>query len=171
MTHEDNRLIPEFQGEMPDYFIHGPLVFSPAKSEAVSLYARLNPLLYAGNSPLVRRRFDRVRFPGEELVVITAPMFRHKIARGYDDPVGKVVRSVNGVEVKNLRHLVELLRDCTDEFLTFRFADDWSEVLVFDRKEMARVTEEIMEDNGIAPTRRGSAEVLRVWKRGTTVRE
>jgi hypothetical protein len=39
--------------------------------------------------------------------------------------------------------------------------------MVFDRKEMNRVTEEILEDNGIAPTRRGSADVLRVWSRGT----
>jgi hypothetical protein len=31
---------------------------------------------------------------------------------------------------------------------------------------MNRVTEEIMEENGIAPTRRGSEEVLKVWKKG-----
>ena len=165
VTYQDNRLVPEFQGETPDYFIHGPLVFAPAKSEAVSLYGRLNPLLYAGNSPLVARRFDRVRFPGEQLVVVTAPLFRHKIAQGYDDPVGKVVQSVNGVEVKNLGHLVELLRDGTDEFLTFRFADEWSEVLVFDRKEMDRVTAEVLEENGIAPSRRGSPDMLRAWNK------
>jgi hypothetical protein len=127
----------------------------------------MNPLLYSTNSPLMTRRFDRVRFPGEQLVVVTAPMFTHKIAKGYDDPVGRVVKAVNGTEVKSLRHLVELLRDCTDEFLTFRFADEWSEVLVFDRKEMDRVTEEILEENGIAPSRRGSADMLKTWKQKT----
>jgi S1-C subfamily serine protease len=165
VTSRDNRLLPEFQGEMPEYFIHGPLVFSPAKAEAVNLYARMNPMLYTNNNPLVTRRYDRVRFPGEELVVVTAPMFSHKIAKGYGDPVGRVVKEVNGVKVKNLRHLVETLRDCPDEFLTFRFADDSGDIMVFGRKEMDRVTEDILEENGIAPSRRGSADMLKAWKK------
>jgi hypothetical protein len=91
-------------------------------------------------------------------------MFAHKITKGYGDPVGRVVKEVSGVPIKNLRHLVETLRDCTDEYLTFRFADTWGDVLVFDRKEMDRATEEILEDNGIAASRRGSDDLLRVWK-------
>ena len=82
----------------------------------------MNPGLYTYGSPLIARRFDRVGFPGEELVVVTAPMFAHKIAKGYDDPAGQVVAEVNRVKIKNLRHLVETLRDCRNEFLTFRFA-------------------------------------------------
>jgi hypothetical protein len=135
------------------------------KAEAVSLYGRLNLFLYSSNSPMVRRRFDRARFPGEELVVVTAPMFRHKIAKGYDDPVGRVVSMVNKVKIKNLRHLVETLRDCKDEFVTFRFAEEGSAVLVFDRKEMDKVTREILEDHGIAPSRRGSKDMLDVWEK------
>ncbi|HEY1381657.1 MAG TPA: trypsin-like peptidase domain-containing protein [Gemmataceae bacterium] len=166
VTRRDDRLIREFEGEQPSYFIHGPLVFSPLKSDAVSLYARMNPGLYGAGGPLITRRLDKARFPGEELVVVTAPMFAHKIAKGYGDPVGLVVRDVNGVAVKNLRHLVETLRDSTAEFLTFRFADEPGTILVFDRKEMDKATEEIMEDNGIAPSRRGSADVLAAWKAG-----
>jgi S1-C subfamily serine protease len=166
VTTRDNRLIRDFAGEKPSYFIHGPLVFSPVKEEAVSLYLRMNPSLYGSGSPLTTRRYDRVQFPGEELVVITGPMFRHKIAKGYDDPVGRVVKEVNGVPIKNLVHLVETIRDSKETFLTFRFAEEGSEVLVFEREEMNRVTEEIMEEHGIAPTRRGTAEVLKVWKKG-----
>jgi S1-C subfamily serine protease len=169
VTTQDNRLIRDYEGEKPSYFIHGPLVFSPAKGDAVSHYLQMSA--GAGASPLVTRRFDRVRFPGEELVVVTRPMFDHKITKGYDDPAGQVVKEVNGVRIRNLGHLVEAIRDSKETYLKFRFADEGSEVLVFDRKEMDRVTEEILEEHGIAPTRRGSAEVLRVWKRGTTVRE
>jgi len=166
VTTRDNRLIRYYEGEKPSYFIHGPLVFSPVKGDAISLYFRLNAGIYGSNSPLVTRRFDRAQFPGEELVVVTRPMFDHKIAKGYDDPVGRVVKEVNGIRIKNLVHLVETLRDSKDTYLKFRFADEGSEVLVFDRKEMDRVTEEIMEDNGIAPTRRGSQEALKAWKKG-----
>jgi hypothetical protein len=110
------------------------------------------------------RRLDRVQFPGEELVLVAGPMFAHKIAKGYGDPVGQVVKEVNGVPVKNLRHLVELLRDATGEYLTFRFAEEGAELLVFNRAEMDKATAEVLEDNGIAPGRRCSEDMLRVWK-------
>jgi S1-C subfamily serine protease len=164
VTTQDNRLIRNYQGESPSYFIHGPLVFSPVRSDAVPYYARLNPDLYTSNSPMMNRRFDRVRFPGEDLVAVTAPMFVHKIAKGYMDPVGRVVKEVNGVPIKNLRCLVETIRDCKDEYLTFRFAEDGSEVLVFDRKEMDKATEQILDENGIALARRASADLMKIWK-------
>jgi S1-C subfamily serine protease len=166
VTTQDKRLIREFRGEFPTWFIHGPLAFSPVKEDAIQFYLRLNPGLYGNRSPLQSRRADRVRFDDEELVVVTHPMFDHKIAKGYIDPVGQVLEEVNGTKVKNLRHLVEILRDSTDEFLKFRFAEEGTEILVFRRKEMAKATEEIMEDAGIAPNRRGSRDILKVWNKG-----
>jgi hypothetical protein len=168
VTNQDNYLIRSYQGEPPAYFIHGPLVFAPVKADAIATYSQLNPGVYDGNSPMLTRRYDRMRFPGEELVVVTAPMFTHKITKGYGDPVGKVVKEVNGVAIKNLRHLVETLRDCKDEYLVFRFAEERSEVLVFNRKEMDAATAEVLEENGIAPTRRGSEEMLKAWKKDKT---
>jgi S1-C subfamily serine protease len=165
VTRQDNRLIRNYAGEKPSYFIHGPLVFSPARAGAINFYTRLNPALYVNESPLLARQFDRVAFPGEELVVVTSPMFAHKIAKGYGDPVGQVVREVNSIKIKNLRHLVEVLRDSSDEHLTFRFAEEGTEILIFRRQEMDEATTEILEDNGIAPTRRGSEDMLEVWKR------
>jgi hypothetical protein len=155
---------PLMHGEQPSYFIHGPLVFSAARQEVVSTYLRFNS---NPHSPLSSRIGDRVRFPGEELVVVTAPMFEHKIAKGYSSPFGQVLQRVNATSVKNLRHLVEVLRDSKDEFLKFRF-EEGAEVLVFRRTEMARATEEILEDAGIALGRRGSRDMLGVWNKGVT---
>jgi S1-C subfamily serine protease len=167
VTTADNRLLRKlYDGGQPSYFIHGPLAFSSARDEVVPYYLQYHP---SRRSPLVLRRVDRARFPGEELVVVTAPMFQHKIARGYSDPVGQVLQEINGVKVKNLRHMVELFRDSKDEFLKFRF-EEGSEVLVFRRTEMARATEDILEDAGIAPGRRGSKDMLDVWNRGVTPR-
>ncbi len=162
VTTKDPLLIPYYDGEPLRYFIHGPLAFAPARTDDVGRYFALNP--FAADGPLMRRRADYIRFPGEELVVVCAPMFKHKIAKGYRDPVGQVVDSINGVKIKNLTHLVETLRDCTGEFVTFRFADEWSEVLVFDRQELEQATEEILEDNGIAARRRGSPDLLKLWR-------
>jgi S1-C subfamily serine protease len=161
---EDNRLVPPYHGEPLSYFIHGPLVFAPGRSEDVPLYAQLNRSFYLDNSPLVTRADELVRFPGEELVVVSARMFAHPCAKGYADPVGKVVKELNGIPIKSLRHLVETIRDSRDEFLTFHFADNFSEVLIFDRKELEKASDEILEDNGIALRRRGSPDALKVWK-------
>jgi hypothetical protein len=83
------------------------------------------------------------------------------MTKGYADPFGQVVSEVNGTKVKNLAHLVELVRGCKDEYLTFRFAEDYSETLVFRRKAMLEATEPLMSENGIP--RRGSDDVLTVW--------
>jgi hypothetical protein len=102
-----------------------------------------------------------VHFPGEELVVVTSPMLAHRMTRGYGEPIGQVVESVNGTRIKSLRQLVETIRDARDEFLTFRFAEDGAETLVFRRKAMLEATELLMSQNGIP--RRGSEDVLPVW--------
>jgi S1-C subfamily serine protease len=164
VTTRDDRLVRRLRGEQPSYFIHGPLAFSSAKQEVLNTYLKLNPNT---RSPLVTRQFDRARFPGEELVVVTAQMFEHKIAKGYSDPVGQVLVKVNGTKIKNLHHLVEMLRDSTDEFLQFRF-EEGGEVLVFRRTQMDRATDEILEEAGIAPSRRASKDMLAVWNKKRT---
>ncbi len=166
VTRQDNRLIKPYNCQYPPYFVHGPLVFSPVIEEAEGLYMQGNLAAMIG-SPLVSRDSDREAFPGEELVVVTAPMMSHKISRGYGDPFGSVVAEVDGVKIKNLRHLVEVLRDGQGEFLTIRFCGDYSEILVFRRKAVEEATAELMSENGIP--RRGSAELMAVWNAKPTV--
>jgi hypothetical protein len=83
------------------------------------------------------------------------------MTRGYGEPFGQVVESVNGTRIKNLRHLIETIRDGTDEYLTFRFAEDGAETMVFRRKAMLDATEPLMSQNGIP--RRGSDDLLPFW--------
>jgi hypothetical protein len=166
VTREDDRLIKPFRGQYPSYFVHGPLVFSPAIEQAISTYAQASPQAMLG-SPLSTYTEDRVTSPDEELVVVTAPLLPHKIARGYGDPFGQVVKDVDGVKIKHLRHLVEVLRDGKGEFLTIRFHGEFSETLVFPRKAIDESTAELMSENGIP--KRGTDEVMAVWNaRATT---
>jgi len=166
LSNTDDRVIRDLKGEKLRYFIHGPLVFGKLQTETLAWFSRALPDLDVNLSPMYSRLSDRVRFPGEELVVVTSPLFNHKIAKGYDSPIGQLVATVNGIKIKNLEHLVTVLRDSTDEFLVFRFADRKSDVMVFHRQEMADSTEEILEDNGIRPARRGSEDMLKVWNQG-----
>ena len=158
----DTSLIRNLNNRDPAYFIVGPLVFSPVVAETADAYFQLKPVLMDRNSPILTRATDRGRFPGEELVAVTTPMFRHRVSRGYEDPIGQVVASVDGVAIRNLRHLVEVLRDARDEFVTFRFAESEVETLVFRRKELEAATAEVMSENDIP--RRGTPDAMAAWK-------
>jgi S1-C subfamily serine protease len=161
-------LIPYLQGSYPSYFICGPIVFSIAVEELISSIsntsngaALMNALSLSG-SPLYGRRGDRPAFDGEELVVIPSSLFAHSISKNYANPILRVVKTINGIPVKNLRHAVELIRNSKDEFITIDFAGRGVETLVFQRTALITVTEEILNDNGIRA--QGSPDVLAVWE-------
>ena len=93
---DDDRLIRGYNGKPPSYFVCGPLVFSPVMRDAVSIYYRANPGIAGRNSPMHHPGNDRMHFAGEELVVVTSPMLPHRMTRGYGEPLGQVVESVDG---------------------------------------------------------------------------
>jgi S1-C subfamily serine protease len=156
-------LLADLRGNYPSYFIYGPMVFSAATAQfigGVNNVGFLN-LLAAHRSPLISRRGDKPAFDGEQLVVVPSPFFPHRLVKGYGPPTWQVVESVNGTAVKNLRHLVEILRDSPDEFLRFSFAGANQETLVFRRKELADATEGILNDNGVRA--QGSPVTMEAW--------
>jgi hypothetical protein len=161
-------LVDSLRGRYPSYFVYGPLVFSPVTSDLLSGLDRMGQQLYPAlsviGSPLVTRRGEKPKFDGEELVIVSAPMFPHRLAVGYSNPFSKVIKEINGVRIRNLRHLVETLRDSKDKYITISFDDRASETIVFDRQEILAATDEILTDNGV---RQQSSDDLRaVWGGG-----
>ena len=158
-------LVPESDGGYPSYFVYGPLSFTEADALFVgglagSRSGYLGGLIYRG-SPLATRSGDKEKFPGERLVVVSSPFFPHKLAKGYGSPFAEVVKTINGVAIKNLAHLVEVLRDCKDEFITIEFDGRGGETAVFPRAEMVSATDDILTDNGVRS--QGSADTLAIW--------
>jgi hypothetical protein len=154
-------LIPDLQGAYPSYFVYGPLVFSTATAQFAGGNNHLMGMFIFFGSPLVTRRGQSPAFQGEELVVVASPFFPHKLAKGYSNPAAEVVKSVNGIPIKNLPHLVQVLRDEKDEFIALAFARSGSESMIFPRREMLAATDEILSDNGIRS--QGSPDTLAVW--------
>ena len=161
------RLIPDLNGGYPSYFIYGPLVFSAATDQYLGGYlqTKYGAAILAGlgaiANPLIKRMADQPAFPGEGLVVISSPFFPHKLAQGYGNPRMEVVKTVNGIGVKNLNHLVELLRDSKDEFITIECDTRYGETMVFPRAQMLAATDEILTDNGVRS--QGSPDTLAIW--------
>jgi len=160
-------LIPNLNGAYPSYFIYGPLVFSAASQEYLGglletrFGAAIMSRLSTAANPLVTRLSDQPAFPGEGLVVIASPFFPHKLDEGYGDPRFQVVKKVNGIPVKNLNHLVEILRDAKGEFITIDCDSRATETMIFPREQMIAVTDDILTDNGVRS--QGSPDTMAVW--------
>lgn len=155
---DDKRLLPHLGNSYPSYFIYGPLVFSGVYSEHQRLSATL--LSFRG-SPILTRGFSTRKFDGEQLVTVCSPLLPHRITKGYDVDYFPCVAKVNGTPIKNLRHLVEVLRDLKDDFVTFEWHDQHVESLVFKREELQTAWDEILEDNGIRS--RASSDIADAW--------
>lgn len=160
------QVMPDLAGSYPPYFVYGPLVFSAATVQFLNGFGagtqgayRLS-LLSSSGSPLVERMGDIPAFDGEQLVVISSS-FPHKIAAGYGSLSYQVVNSVNGIRIRNLKHLVEVLRDSKDEFIVIKFQARFAQNLVFRRQEMLDSTEDILADNSIRS--QGSPDTMAVW--------
>lgn len=160
-------LIPNLLGTYPSYFVLGPLVFSEATGHYVNGFTRPNAernhlagLVYDSN-PLATRIFDKPAYPGERLAIVSSPFFPHRLSKGYSNPFAQAVKSINGTAVKNLAHLVGLLRDSKDEFLVLDFNQRGAETVVFRRAELLKETDDILTDNGVRS--QGSPDMLEIW--------
>ena len=164
-SHRD-LVIPYLLDANPRYFIFGPFVFSQTTQDYLERLGNQRPTAFGRRpSPLVIRRQDRPAFEDEELIVVASPLFPHRITKGYDDPNRSVVSEINGVPVRNMRHLVELLRDNRDEQVSFKFASSGvltHETMVFNRADLMNATGKILEENGIRYPY--SADLRAVWE-------
>jgi hypothetical protein len=165
VTVKSDELLQPLQGKYPSYFIYGPLVFSTASADFAQALDRGTQTAFfaAIGSPLVTRRGDHAAFPGEELVIVSSPMFPHRIGKGYGNPIAKVVQTINGIKVKNLKNLVEILRDSKEKYITITFEDKNSETFVFDRLETLKATDDILSDNSVR--QQASEDLLPIWSK------
>jgi S1-C subfamily serine protease len=160
-------VLPFLEGTYPRYFILGPLTFEAATSEFALSVVQNNPLtmvLAMRKSPLLLQLQSPPTTDDAELVMIPPVSFSHRIMKGYRVPALSTVHSINGIEIRNLKHLVEVFRDCQDEFLDITFADRAVENLVFNRKEFLASTEDILSDNNIR--KQFSDDLEEVWNDG-----
>lgn len=156
-------LMTDLKGAYPSYFVFGPLVFTPATAQMCSSFNRDSiAALTSIGSPIITRRSATPAFPGEQIVVIPSPFFPHKMTNGYWQPSGWAVDSVDGIRIKNLQHLVEILRDGRSEFITINFYGLGGETFVFPRKAAASATEDILADNDVRF--QGSPDTMEVWR-------
>lgn len=154
-------LLPFLGNDYPEYFVLGPMVFSPATLDHLSNYHA--GYLAALGSPVALRADEEKDFEGEELVLLASGFLPHPMTKGYEIAYRPTLKTLNAQPVRSLTHMLELIRDADSDFLVFEFHDKGQEVLVFDRLELLDATEEILEDNSIR--RQGSDRFMDAWER------
>ena len=128
----------------PDYYLLGGLVFTTAS---------YNYIIDA-KPDIHDRILEDKEFEGEEPVMISA-VLPDKCMEGYLGAGGRLVRSLNGEKVKNLRHLVELVESFDGEFLRFALdsGDKWDTPMTLDARELREATPRVMKRYAIAEDR------------------
>ena len=131
-------LIPVHRYDLlPAFFVYAGLVFVPLSLPHLHEYGDD----WFNNAPrrLVDRAMNEVRKdPGQEVVILSVVLV-DAVNAGYSSMADLEVKRVNGEEVRNLRHLRELVERCGgpggEPYVRFDLADD--RVLVLDAAEAA----------------------------------
>ncbi len=143
-------LIRPMAAERPSYFIYGGLVFSPATRELVQ-QGGTGALAFIGSQGrLLGRAMRRQRATtDDELVVSVSPILPHKVNKGYEITPLSVLTHVNDTSVKNLRHLIQLVKEADTPFIVFRFEDEYEEKVVLDPSAAKKYEKQILRRNNI----------------------
>jgi len=111
----------EFAKE-PRYIIYGGFIFTPLTKNYLASLKSKN----TGLDMLFYQKGKTIEY--EEPVVSLATIFPHKVNRGYYS-ASYVLLKVNGVKVKNFKHLVSILDNMKAEFTVFEFLEKSKVVL------------------------------------------
>lgn len=166
LTRGNERLAKDQGFENSEYIIVGPMVFMPVTTELVRLMSsskRWSSYFIKTRNPVLLQAYSPRTAENEDVELVTAGLsfLPHAITKGYSDPWFGVIKKFNDVEVRNVKHLVELMRDSKEEYFVFEFVGEGYETYVFERGKFLAATEEVLDDNGIR--RQGTPELLKVW--------
>jgi len=159
VSNDRDELVPFIGNAYPEYFIVGPMIFTPVRREHFfNLYLGYG---IVDGSPIGMNVNNERKAPGQEYVVLAATFLPHSVTKGYEVFGNPTLKSVNGIMIDSVSHLVEVLRDNEEDTLLFEFFDRSQESLIFDADELLESTEEVLEDNSIR--RQGTGRFMDIW--------
>ncbi|CAK7326008.1 unnamed protein product [Dovyalis caffra] len=116
-------LVPVHQfDKLPSYYIFAGLVFVPLTQPYLHEYGED----WYNTSPrrLCERALKELPKKAGQQLIILSQVLMDDINAGYERLSELQVKKVNGVEIDNLKHLCQLVEDCSSESLRFDLDDD-----------------------------------------------
>jgi len=137
---------PHISNRDPSYFIVAGLVFTVAcepylQSEYGSDYATDSPV------KILDRLYHGMPKAADEEVVVLSQVLACDATLGYEDIYNVQVLRFNGVAVRNLAHLAQLVAGCTEPFM--RFDLEYNEIVVVESGAAVAATQDIMASHGV----------------------
>ena len=138
------RIRPFVYEREADYYVFGGYVFTTVSLSFLECEPRF------GYGSLC----DEKRFPDDEPVAL-ADVMADEVTEGYLGMGGTLVRTLNGVEVKNIRHLIELIENSKDEYLHLEVDGGrrYLEPIYIKREQQLGATKRIMNKYAIPADR------------------
>jgi hypothetical protein len=132
-------LVPEDRYDVrPSYFVFGGLLFCPLSRDYLKSWG--SEWWKAAPHELCSIYETQIRSPERQDVVLLQKVLADKVNQGYHEYENHVVVSIDGVPLRNMRHLVELAESSEAPFFTVGLAD--GQRIVIDRaraKERERI--------------------------------
>ncbi|KAL2482112.1 Protease Do-like 10 [Forsythia ovata] len=129
-------LVPVHQfDKLPSYFIFAGFVFIPLTQPYLHEYGE--DWYNASPRRLCERALRELPKKAGEQLVILSQILMDDINAGYERLAELQVKKVNGVEVENLKHLRQLVEDCSIESVRFDLDDERVIALNYDAAKVA----------------------------------
>ena len=118
--------------QKPTYYIYGGLVFQPLVAGCLAGVCSLDMVSY----------LNKEKKEVDQEIVILSQVLQTESNDGYQHFGGEVIKKVNGVEVKNLRHMIELLNENPGSFQKILLSSN--NLVVLDREKAESEGDEIL---------------------------
>jgi hypothetical protein len=138
-----DRLVPFRHEVLPRYYIFGGVVFQPLTLNYLTEYGSMADWFRFAPVELMDYYLNgELEFETEEIVILSE-VLADKINIGYHELGDNVIKTVNGVSVRNFAHLVSLFKNSREKYLSI--VDTQGTKIIFDREKMLGSTEKIIE--------------------------
>ncbi|HNY26733.1 MAG TPA: serine protease [Candidatus Sumerlaeota bacterium] len=136
---ENMYLVPRHQYEkMPSYYIIGGLVFSPITANLLAEWETFED----APRKLVHY-YDKDPEPGRDEVITLIQVLAHEVNVGYEELYYTIINTINGVKVRDMRHLVSLFEEAEGDYYTIQNEDGVR--IVLSRKMVGATNHEILD--------------------------
>ncbi|GAM25013.1 hypothetical protein SAMD00019534_081880 [Acytostelium subglobosum LB1] len=138
-----HRVVPyQMYDKRPSYFVYAGFIFVPV---TYPLLTEVSEDM-ASTFRKVFEKAEKITGPDSQVVVISQVLI-DKINYGYSAFGLCEVRKVNGVPVRNLKHLVDLIENTTDQHIVITIEHDY--LVILDKDEAKEATARIMTQHAI----------------------
>jgi len=124
----------------PSFFIMGGIVFVPLTQNYLDAWGD-----WWNNAPkdlVHHKRKTKITKERDELVVLSS-VFPDKINIGYQKYAYNIIEKINDINIKNLKHFVNIIDNCEDKYIRLEFED--GDLVVLNTKEAALINPKILK--------------------------